>query len=300
VKELRAGLIAGVVIATGIVAAGRVLAPELARLRKPFPIAGIAIAVGTAAVIAAQQHFPGAALVAIVGVGAVCALPPTRVPAPLAALYALPFALVLGATLDDTTRWLRVLCVIVACAGAVAVARTDDEWRPHALTPWLFAITAGAVFLAVPDTESAAPLFGVALPMALLARPLRLATLGRAGGGAVTVLLVWVAATDGRASDASVVGALACLALLVGLSVGHARAASAAPETRTPGRPPPRRTSDLAVVVTHAALATIAARVGAAHATLLRAVAVAVLVTAVSILAGYMFAPPPAESRPPG
>jgi hypothetical protein len=290
-------MVVGVVIGAGLVLSCRLLASDLARVRKPYPIAGIAVVVGTVVAIAAEQHVPGAVLVAMAGVGSVCAFLPSRAPAPVVAVAALPFALVLASTLDDASRWLRVLCVIVASAGAVAVARTDDEWRATALTPWLLAITAAAVYLAVPDTEQTAPLLGVALPIALLARPLRIATLGRAGSGAVTVLVVWAAATGGRASDASVVGALACLALLIGLSVGHARTVSSVPVPSVRGVPPARATSEVAVVLVHGALALIASRVGAAHATLPRAVVVAIVVAAVSVFAGARM-PPPDETDP--
>jgi hypothetical protein len=292
VTELRAGLIVGAVIAAGIVPACWLLASDLARVRKPYPIAGIAVVVGTTVAIAAEQHIPAAVLVAMVGVGVVCAIPRARASALVVAVAAFPFALVLATTLDDVSHWVRVLCVIVACAGAVAVARTDEEWRSMAPTPWLLAITALAVYLAVPDTEQTAPLLGVALPIALLARPFRLATLGRAGSGSVTVLVVWAAATGGRASDASVVGALACLALLVGLSVGHARSVSSVPVPRIPGLPAASAPSGVAVVLVHGVLALIASRVGAAHATLTRAAVVAIVVVAASIFAGTLLSPP--------
>jgi hypothetical protein len=142
------------------------------------------------------------------------------------------------------------------------------------------------VYLAVPDTEETAALLGVALPVALLGWPLRVASLGRAGGGAATALVVWIVATGGRAAPPAVVGGLACLALLIGLAPGHAR--------RRAAPAPAGRSVEivLAVVLIHGFLALVAARIGAAHADLTRAVAVASLVVGASFLAGAWLSPP--------
>ena len=99
--------------------------------------------------------------------------------------------------------------------------RTEETWGSSAITPVLLAITAGGIFLAVPDTEEVGALLGVALAMAVLGWPLGLATVGRAGGGAVTVLVVWSAATGGRAATPSIVAGVGCVGLLAGLGVGR-------------------------------------------------------------------------------
>ena len=260
--------------------------PGATRVRRPLPIAGLAIVAGTLLAIAARRSVPGELLVAIVGIGAVCGIGRARLAPGPATLCAVPFALLLASTLDDQPGWLRVIVVVVASAGAVAVAETDELWRETGVTPLLLAISAVAIYLAVPDTEETAALLGVVLPVALLGWPLRAASLGRAGGGAATALVVWIVATDGRAAPPAVLGGLACLALLLGLAPGHAR--RPAPATRA-GR---SVEIVLAVVVIHGFLALVAARIGAAHADLTRAVVVASFVVGASCLAGAWLSPP--------
>lgn len=282
--EFRAGLVFGIVAASAVVAFSVILSGAT-RARRPLPIAGLAIVAGTILAIAARRSLPGELLVAIVGIGAVCGIGRARLAPGAATLCALPFALLLASTLDDQPGWLRVIVVLAASAGAVAVAETDELWRETGVTPLLLAISAVAVYLAVPDTEETAALLGVVLPVALLGWPLRVASLGRAGGGAATALVVWIVATDGRAAPPAVLGALACLALLLGLAAGHAR------------RPAPATTGRgveivLAAVVIHGVLALVAARIGAAHADLTRAVVVASFVVGASCLAGAWLSPP--------
>ena len=226
--EFRAGLVFGIVAACAVVAMTFEL-PGAAGARRPLPIAGLAIVAGTLLAIAARRSVPGELLVAIVGIGAVCGIGRARLAPGPATLCAIPFALLLAATLDDQPAWLRAIVVLVASAGAVAVAETDELWRETGVTPLLLAISAVAVYLAVPDTEETAALLGVVLPVVLLGWPLGAASLGRAGGGAATVLVVWVVATDGRAAPAAVLGGLACLALLLGLAPGTTTAGAGDP-----------------------------------------------------------------------
>jgi hypothetical protein len=98
---------------------------------------------------------------------------------------------------------------------------------------------------------------------------------------------VWTAATGGRADPASVVGALASVALLTGLSVGrrfgHARDASMLTSCPLP--------IAVWVIFAQVLLALIAARAGAAGASTARAVVVATLVTIASVVAGSVLRP---------
>ena len=153
-----------------------------------------------------QRSVPGSLVAALAGIGVVCAIPRARLGASLATAACVPFALLLTRSLEPGPRWLHVVVVGAASAGAVAVAATDRLWSAVAITPALLAITALAVYVAVPDTEEAAVLVGVALPLALLGWPLRWASLGAAGAGATTALVVWTVATGGRADPAAVGG----------------------------------------------------------------------------------------------
>ncbi len=79
----------------------------------------------------------------------------------------------------------------------------------------LYALTAIGVYATVPDTERALVLLGVSVPLLLLGWPVALMSLGSAGSYAAVGTLVWVAATDGRGRQTAVIGAIACLGLLV-------------------------------------------------------------------------------------
>jgi hypothetical protein len=293
--DLRAGLLMGIIAAAAIVAFVAFVAPDLRRrrgaaprrgTRVAFPIAGLAIAAATLLALSARETVPVALLVAVVAAGAVCAIPPDRVPASFAAVLLVPFALMVAWQPDGLPAWVRVLVATVASAGAVAVARTEVRWRPVAITPALLAITAVAVLVAVPDTEEAAVLVGACLPVALLGWPLALATLGPAGAGACTVLVAWTGATGGRAAPAAVVGALAALGLLVGFSVG---ARVIGPQVERASIPPPRL--PVVALAGQAVLALIASRVGAAHAPVGRAVVVAIIVFVASAYVGAKLTP---------
>jgi hypothetical protein len=179
--------------------------------------------------------------------------------APLTAaiLLAAPFAWLLAVD-ASSTGWVREVVVLGAALGGVAAARTDVLWGATSLPPVLFAVTAAGVFAAVPDTEQAAALLGASIPVGLAAWPLGRARLGPAGAGAATALLVWVAAVGGRGRQPSIVGAVACLGLMVTLPVGPWLAA------RWPRRSPtwPRRVVPVLVpVLAHTALVAVASRV---------------------------------------
>jgi hypothetical protein len=284
------------VVASGAVAAYALLvAPSARRSRQPVPVLGAAVVAGALLTLAVRRDIPTTLLIAVTGIGLICAVPPSRLPAWLAAAAAVPLAAVAVSDLEALPIWLDVALVVAASAGAVAAANTDELWRATAITPAMFAATAVAVLLAVPDTEEAAVLAGVALPCALLGWPLGLAALGRAGTGAATVLVVWTAGTGGRAEPASVVGAVATLALLVGLWSGRLVARA--------GRTTPARVhaaiAPVLVIVAHGILAGTAARLGAVHSGLDRVTAVAAILLAVSVYVGTRIEPPRGSAHGP-
>lgn len=214
VPELNAGLGAGALATAALL--GIVLVARDRRNGGPLPLAGAAIVVAALWAIAQDRALPTDLVVGTLGVGAACALSGRRW-SPWAGLaLTAPFAYVLARDISTTT-WIQVAALLGATVGAAAVARTEQAWGEDAVTPALLAITAAGVFAAVPDTEEAAALLGAAVPVLLLGWPLRLVTLGRAGAGAATALLVWVIAVGGRGRPPSIVGALACLGLLLTL-----------------------------------------------------------------------------------
>jgi hypothetical protein len=307
--ELVAGLVASALVTAAI---GGVLAlnrPRGTRTRSPAPsrapapIGGVLIGGVTLLTLVDRVSVPFELVVGMVGVGVVTAIDPRRLATPFAVAIALPFAWFTMKDLDFTNGLLRTVVVVVAAGGAIAVARTDDAWAATGVTPILFAITAAGIFLAVPDTEQAGALFGVALPVALLGWPFRLASLGRAGSGAVTVLAVWTAAIGGRAAQGSIVAGCACLALLAGLAVGRflassdadlrrrLRPASAAGPAAGFGRVEWTESPAL-VVFAHGVLVLFASRIGS-DSGLVFASVIAVVTAIASVAGGVAFRAPP-------
>jgi hypothetical protein len=307
--ELVAGFVASALVTAAI---GGVLAlnrphpirtlPDT-RPRMPAPIGGVLIGGVTLLTLVDRVSVPFALVVGMVGVGVVTAIDPRRLPTPFAFAIALPFAWFTMKDLDFANGVLRTVVVVVAAAGAIAVARTDDAWSTTGVPPILFAITAAGIFLAVPDTEQAGALLGVALPVALLGWPFRLASLGRAGSGAVTVLAVWTAAIGGRAAQGSIVAGCACLALLVGLAVGRFFASSDM-DLRRRLRPASAdgpvvgfgraewTESPVLVVIAHGVLVLFAARIGS-DSGLVFASVIAVVTGIASVAGGIAFRAPP-------
>lgn len=176
----------------------------------------------------------------------------------------------------SSTAWVRGFLVVGLVVAVPAAGRTDVEYGPAGLTPVLYAAAAAGVFAAVPDTEQAAALLGASLPLALLGWPFGAGRLGPPGAGAATALLVWVAAVGGRGREASIIGAVGCLGLLVTLPAGRWLAGRTG-WCRTVRRP--RRLSLTLVLVQLVAVA-VASRVAGMSAD----PAVASAVTAVTLL----------------
>jgi hypothetical protein len=151
---------------------------------------------------------------------AVAGLTPRPLPAGM--LLALPGAwrLVAGHHFAGPSWIPWVIVLGTAIAGPLA-AETDRDLGRTGLGPvmWLFVV--GAVYSTVPDTELALVLLGVAIPLALLGLPFRLARLGEGGAAASSGLLLWMAAQEGWARPGSLVGTLGALALLVTFPIGH-------------------------------------------------------------------------------
>jgi hypothetical protein len=115
----------------------------------------------------------------------------------------------------------RTIFAVATVAITLAIRDFDAIWGPRG-APWLlFAIAAGGVYLAVPDTELARALLGVALPFALLSLPRPLSPIGPAGSAAIAGLFTWVVVVGGRGRPGSVVGGLAVIGLLAAEPIGR-------------------------------------------------------------------------------
>jgi hypothetical protein len=275
VPELRTGLTAGAI------AALVVLGMQWRRPAAPLPVAGLALAAAALASIAIDGTVPVPVAVGVAGLAAVtAAASATALGAPATAVLCLPFAWMVAVHggLPPTT-WIRGLVIVGASVGGALVAAADQRWEHDAIGPPLFMLSAVGVYLTVPDTEEAAALLGAALPLAVLGWPWRRVRLGQPGAAAATGVLCWVGAVGGQGRPASIVGALACLALLVGVP--------AAQSWRPARRARPLRPAEVvAVGAAHLGLVYVAARVAGLRTDVAEATAIAVVVLIGSVLVG--------------
>jgi hypothetical protein len=216
-RELGVGLLAGV--ASGALALVLALGARAALPGRdhPPPLGGPALLVAVAVGFGATEGLPGlllaglvlamlaGALAEVLGWSAAVAAP-LAVPAALLVVFAAPAGT-------------RVWAAVLAGAGVVVVggllAGLDRRWRDRGLGPPLVAITAGGVFLTVPDTEHAVVLAGATAVLALLGWPVPLVSLGVPGAFVASGGVSWVALQGGVGRPASVVGALACWGLVL-------------------------------------------------------------------------------------
>ena len=145
----------------------------------------------------------------------------TGSPIPFGIVLAIPGALLL--VWDQQLPgpgWLRWVVVFGTVIGGPLAADTDRRLGRAGLgcVMWLFVV--GACYSTVPDTELALVLLGVAIPIAALGPPIRLARLGDGGVTAAIGLLLWVSVQEGWYRPSSVIGTLGALALFTTLPIG--------------------------------------------------------------------------------
>jgi ABC-type iron transport system FetAB permease component len=146
----------------------------------------------------------------------------SRFPLVVTAVAIAPGAVYLAAVTplagSSTSRAVLAIATIV-----IGVAMRDfDAMRGPVGAPWLlFAISAVGVYLAVPDTELARVMLGVALPFALLSVPKPMFPLGPAGSPALAGVFAWVVVVGGRGRPGSVVGGLATIGVFVAEPLGR-------------------------------------------------------------------------------
>jgi hypothetical protein len=287
--EFRLGVCIGGIL-TGIV----FVAAADRRPRVVVPIGGVLVAGGFAVGLAHSgtvraSLVVGAALLALAGYFA----DRLRLHLVVAAAFALPGALLLALDLGaPPAAWIAPVSVIAVACASPLVADFDRRFAPDGWTAALYAISVLGVYFTVPDTERALVLLGVAIPLVFLAWPVMLAPFGSAGSFAAVGMLVWVAAYECRGREASLIGAIGCLGLLVVEPL--ARAAGRGSDTVIAALPR-RQWSVLPVGALQLALVYVASRVAGlrtsvAEATLIVAFELAV---AIAVLCrGYVRASP--------
>lgn len=283
--EFRIGFGAGSV-ATVLLLLGSVAAASR-EYRRPLPLGGLAFAAAGLWSIDHSHSVPGVLVVSVAGLAAVASLGSLPgFPRWASFVMSIPFAWAIGYHAGvPQVGWLQVVVAAAASAGALLVGETDVEWRDEAPAIALFALSIAGVYLAVPDTEQAAALLGVILPLTVLGWPLRIAALGRSGAAAATALLVWAAAVGARGRPPSLVGAIACLGLLVGLPLGRAML----PPLGTALARLPRHLVLILLGVAQAIIAFVGSRVAGDLDKVGPAVGVAVLVAAGTVLIAATF-----------
>ena len=205
----------------------------------------------------------------------------TATPVPFGIVLAVPGAVLL--VWDQQLPgpgWLRWVIVLGTVIGGPLAAETDRRLGRAGIgcVMWLFVV--GACYSTVPDTELALVLLGVAIPLAVLGPPVRLARLGDGGVAAAIGLLLWVSVQEGWYRPSSVIGTLGALALFTTMPIGLRVRRWVAPRVRWD-----RKRRAFAIIVVQLLLALWAARVaGTAPGTL---AALVLLVPAVA--AGIAF-----------
>jgi hypothetical protein len=207
-----------------LIVLGRVVAVWAGwRRGEPLPLAGIALP--AAGLLALQDLDLGAGISDRLVVGIVfLVLGPLLArlggfgsSLPVVALATVPGAAVLAsaASLENDVGWVPPVVFVAVVVGGTLATDFDRVNARAGLGPVLMAVSVLAMYTAVPDTEEAAAVAGASLPLALSGAPIPVASLGAAGAPASVGLLVWVAAVGGRARPGSVVGAAACLGVLL-------------------------------------------------------------------------------------
>ena len=113
-------------------------------------------------------------------------------------------------TASTASAWITAGIVLVVWRPIVL---GDFHWRGTGLGPALVALGAAGVFVCVPDTEQAMPVFGAASGRGHRRAPARLAPLG-AGGAALVGIVLWAGAIGGSGRPGSIVGAFASVLIV--------------------------------------------------------------------------------------
>jgi hypothetical protein len=258
-SQFRTGLVTGCVAALALAAWWWALRERRREDVPPLRAGGAVFAVAALWSVAQDRSVPVAVVIGVAGVAVTVWIASSMfLPVAVHIAFALPFAWIVafegGLANSDV---IRLSVVFAGSVGAALAARFDRAWRDDAPGPLLLALTAFGVYACVPDTEEAAAIVGVAVPIAVVGWPLRFVRLGPAGAAAAVMALSWVAAIGGRARPESVLGSVVCLGVLVGWPIGNALL-GARPSWFRAARP----AGAIAVVaIAHAAVVFVGARI---------------------------------------
>jgi hypothetical protein len=248
----------------------------------PVPIIGLLLAAAAGGVLIAGHDLPngfGFGLALLAFGGALCQL--VRLEPALTAALAVPGAwLIAGAIEPLGSAWVSWLLFGFVVLGGALVSNLDLHYAESGYGPILFLISLAGMFATLPDTEEILVVLGAALPLVLLAWPKAFAFLGAFGIFPTMGLLAWVIAVGARGRESAVIGAVACLGLLVVEPVVRRQRGASVLD-----RLPAGWSETLVVVCAQVIVVLVAARVVG-----LRETAAAALVIAIALIAATGFA----------
>ena len=126
------------------------------------------------------------------------------------------------------TLWIQILTPIVAVVTGYCLVSWGRLPQRRLLGP-LFAITAFGIWATVPDTDSSRVLVAVSLPLVLATLPISGTRISAIGAFPLAALVAWIAADGGEPRHGSIVGAWACVGLLVLLPLFESKAGTLRP-----------------------------------------------------------------------
>lgn len=204
------GLVLGVVCLVAVALITRHLGGQ-----KPYPLGGMLIAIAT---ILAWGLGGESAALAWLGLATVIVLTAAAGMASarpeVIALASLPGAVILAFATPSDPWWFRLVVVSIPVTGFL-VDEFDVRYRHLGLGMLFYGLACLGSFLAVPDTELPRALLAVAFPIMFLTWPKVIVSLGRTGGYAAIAVFTVSTVTGGVGRPASVIGAMACLGLLI-------------------------------------------------------------------------------------
>jgi hypothetical protein len=204
---------AGFQIALVLSALGTVVVVATRRMAWRVPFGAVAL-VATLVAMAVDLRLEGRLVIGVVllavagAAGSDAGFEPGRV---LRVLALLGGAALVASSMLGVPTWGRVVGFGVIVV-AVPVSGVVDR-RSARVVPALLLLATIGVYVCAPDTEYTKVLLGALIPVSLLVFDATLRA--SAPTGATAALVVWTAFVEGRGRPGSVVGALACLAVVL-------------------------------------------------------------------------------------
>jgi hypothetical protein len=209
--SFRRALFAGALVVAVLVVAA------LGARSRPWRVGAVGVVIATFVALTFARLHPRAetrllaSMIALALAGIVADRSHWRLPVRVLALV--PGAVLLGSTIGATASSERALLAAVVVLSAGAAVGTP-RLAVGCTEPVILAITFAGVYVCVPETAIAVVVFGAAVPFGVAGWPIRALENG-AALPAIAGLVVWLAFIEGQARDGAVVGAIACLGVLL-------------------------------------------------------------------------------------